>query len=382
MSSNRLEGLTKKPPAKGLKFKPKVVARKSKEERDREAPRVKEEPQDPVIKRGATAGRGRGGRRNQYAGTHMVSLGPLLLGSVAMGNASGTKLGFTLDQTFNSVSPTPEFLLNLRLKERPPKAEGEDAYSDDEDPTKINMTKDYAFADEETVLFPVRPTRAAGARTGVETGLLVALTRESTATPKEETPVKGEKEDEGVVREVETVKSEEPENTPIKSEEPIEVKIDKIKAHKDALESKMEMASDTIETEEANKLLTDHAQLLRTITDKLADVDLADQYMMFQMPRKLPRYSAAGEEVAVPTGQIGRINIHQSGKISIDLGNDNTLAVQKGTSASFLQELVALEMHERGEDDMDVLDELGRAVRGDYARLGMVVDKLIATPLI
>ncbi|EGW35101.1 uncharacterized protein SPAPADRAFT_58243 [Spathaspora passalidarum NRRL Y-27907] len=389
--SNRLESLNSKKPAGspapkgGLKFKPKVVQRKSKEERDKDAPIIKQEQQarQPATRgRGSTRGRGRGGR-NAYAGTHLVTSGPLSAGSVSIGNVNGSKSGLTSDSIYStSMSPTPEFLQNLKLKDRPksvtPGAESEE--DEEDDPTRINMTQQYRFADEETVLFPVRPDR--------------------TEVEKDTTTI--------------TLKSEEPtrENTPafnrespVKSE-PLEDKIEKIKVSKAKLQERINQTDDPTAYEE-NKLLADHQQILDLLTHKFDELSTDevpdDKFILFQLPNHLPEYidkqqdessEVKQEQEQEPSqlavnktnlrGRIGNINIHQSGKISIDLGNGNKLTVAKGAPTNFLQELACIEYDSSvaENEDVEMLDEQGRKVMGKVIRLGTVDEKVIATPYI
>lgn len=368
--SNRLESLNSKPsglspsssgsspaaPTPPKKFKPKVVNRKSKEER--EVP-VEVKHEERKSTRGSTRGRGRGGRNN-YAGTHVVSSGPLSSGSVSMGDSNGTKLGLTADRTFNSVSPTPEFLQNLKLKEKPLKKEttASIAHEDesDDDATKINMTQEYRFADEETVLFPVRPER-----------------------------------------ELEEVRGDTPEVVTSRTQSP-EVKSDP--------DQKVVVPTevDQFEREEQDKMITDHEDLVRYITGKFENTTVdditngvitpetatSDKYLVFQLPNKLPTYtldSSVKQEPGVEEGsglkgQIGHINIHQSGKITINLGNDNNLLVSKGNATSFLQEVVVLERSGKDDEDIEMMDEEGRQVKGSFLRLGEVEEKMIGVPMI
>jgi DNA-directed RNA polymerase III subunit RPC4 len=384
--SNRLESLNSKkstPSSKpSLKFKPKVVARKTKEERAKDAPIVKQE--DPA-RNGSTRGRGsmRGGRgrggRNNYAGTHLVSSGPLSSGSVSIGNVNGSKLGLTADRTFNSVTPTPEFLQNLKQKERPqtksksptPGYESEE----EDDPTKINMTQEYTFDEEETVLFPFRPSR-------------IDVIPESTMPQTKSETQSRESSPEELAS---TTLSEE---ITIKSE-PLEEKLEKIKAVKAELETKITETSDQLDKEEASKLIVDHQEILDLLTqfDGLSTESDSDKYIALHLPKVLPNYgdfpveseknSLAGE-IAQLKGQVGLLNIHQSGKITINLGNDNNLSVARGNPSNFLQELVVIDMHEKKdpEEDYNVMDEDGRKIKGDFIRLGKVYSKIVATPII
>lgn len=389
--SNRLESLNSKKPLLAtpkplLKFKPKAVARKTKEERAKDAPVIKQEPTPrPPRGRGSSRGRGRGGRDN-FAGTHVVSAGPLAAGSVSMGNPNGAKMGLSSDKVYGSVSPSPDFLLKLKLKEGVkvrldvPDALGstvKEADSDDEDPTRINMNKEYRFADEETILFPVRPDRQAD--TSAETVPSREVTAEpvTSATPAEESPLKSE---------------------------PPEEKLQKILDHKEALEARLAVPVDLMDQEEYNMLLDDHQAIVDLLSTKMEQLDtenldsiklespepVHDKYILFQLPKVLPKYgqdeqeelqrsSLAGDGVSL-RGQVGHFNIHQSGKVSINLGNDNVLAVSQGIPTSFLQELAVVELDEKKEDEMEVTDENGLQMRGNLFRLGQVDQKIIATP--
>ena len=99
-------------------------------------------------------------------------------------------------------------------------------------------------------------------------------------------------------------------------------------------------------------------------------------------------------------GQIGKINIHQSGKITIDLGDKNIrLNATKGASTDFLQELAMIEMMEQkdkekekekpegsndieADEDIQMVDDEGRSIKGKLVRLGTISEKIVATPSI
>jgi DNA-directed RNA polymerase III subunit RPC4 len=383
-------GSTQKP---GLKFKPKVVARKSDKERAKDAPVVKQESTGrPTRGRGGARGsrggtRGRGGRFN-YEGTHMVSSGPLSAGSVSLGNVNGSKLGLTSDRTFNSSSPTPEFLQNLKLKQdegtKSP-ASSNDSDDDGDEFAKINMTKPYQFADEETVLFPVRAERDSPEPEHEQLQMQDPIS--VSATPSVEPRIKSE---------------------------PVEEKLERIQEKKSLLETKITAAGDSFEEEEASKLVTDYQQILDLLTGHLSNLSTdsqsedpekrpqtnPDSYFVMHLPKDLPEYvtvksnavkeeqqtdqTDATEPRAGPLrGQIGHINIHQSGKISINLGNDITLCVSKGAPTKFLQELVMIQTTGQiNDDDESMTNEDGQQIVGELLRLGEVENKIIATPLI
>lgn len=422
--SKRLDSLnSKKPstaPKTSLKFKPKTVVRKSKEEREKGAPALKDEhPASTSIRgRGSTRARGRGGRAN-YAGTHVVSAGPLASGSVSMGNHGGSKTGFSQDRTYNndSRSSTPSFLQNLKLKNEPnpksrettPGISHENESDEDEDDfTRINMNKPYRYADEETILFPVRPNR-----------------REESSSSNENTPAPESKE---ATPEAESDSSV---DSRIKSE-PIEDKLEKIKAHKAEIESKISEPVDLLDKEEHDKILDDYQKILEMVTDKIDSMSASDEspddkYVLIHLPKVLPKYTKASEakedspeaidqddedshsknvkqegnnsqaknvdeEVRttfashVPNleGQIGHLNIHKSGKITMNLGNDNNLSVAQGVPSNFLQELIVLDIdqEEHKPEDAEMLNEDGLKVKGNMFRIGQVDGKIIGTPLL
>ncbi|KAK6203465.1 RNA polymerase III (C) subunit [Scheffersomyces amazonensis] len=385
--SNRLESLNSKKapspaPKVALKFKPKVVPRKSKEERAKDAPiQVKEEssgrlPAGNGRGRGSGRGRGRGGRNN-YAGTHLVSSGPLSSGSVSLGNASGSKLGFTKDRAYNtnSVSSTPEFIQNLRLKEgtssKSPGISGNgngngnvaDESDDDDDITKIDMTKQYRFNEEDTQLFPVRPERQD------DQGVSAPASREST-------PVKEEMIDDGAVAvAVDTPQPEVPAASAAAQSYP--------------------------SNEEHDKLLTDHHHIVDLLADRMSELNTDndqedEEFILFQLPKILPQYQPKSTVKAEdPTqndsppsphihGHIGHFNIHQSGKVSINIGNDINLDVTNGAPTTFLQELIVLNVPEtesvQSDPDVEMANEQGQKVKGNIIRLGKVDGKIIATP--
>lgn len=397
--SKRLDSLNSPTPTGGLKsslkFKPKAVARKSEKERAKDAPKVKTEPvvRTPASRgRGNGRGRGRGGRFN-YEGTHMVFAGPLSAGSVSLGNANGSKTGLTSDISYSSVSPTPEFIKSLKLKERPRSASPEKQEQDSDDDvdayTNINMTDGYRFADEETVLFPVRPERD-------------DRNQDEENHNKNNTPVS---------------LSNTPSLEPRVKSEPLEDKMSRIHEEKIKLETKITEASDNYQEEEASKLLNDYQQIVDMLTTKVSNLGTNDiiknedeiepssiqkknenTYFTLQLPKVLPKYVTIDQnpvkveleekkpvaDDAPLRGQIGHINIHQSGKVTINIGNDVVLSVSQGAPANFLQELVIIQQNtpQGSEQDVDMINEDGKTVVGDFIRLGEVENTIIATPLL
>lgn len=408
--SNRLESLSNKKPTgntgkTSLKFKPKTnVTRRSQEERAKDAPvAVKSEHERGSHSgRGSGSGRGRGamrggrggGRGGMYAGTHLVSSGPLSSGSVSIGRgANGSKTGLSRDRVFNSQSPTPEFLKTLKLKElsigdskaasgtgsASGSADARDDFSDDEaqDLTRINMNKEYRFADEETALFPVRPVReeraeaqaatssSSSTESSPEPELVASKSATPTPAPRERTPVKSESTEDSIDATMQQKAQETPK-----------------------LETQIPEPAISIEAQEQFKFQSE----LKGISDLLTYQDDNQNYIVMHLPKIFPRYEEAAEEPAAAEeplfskfssgpyhekGQIGHLNIHKSGKITMNLGNDNVLEISKGMTSSFLQEVVLLDtkVEEREPDS-----EQEEQPKGKIFRLGASTEKLIATP--
>lgn len=330
--SNRLE-LLKKPGKPALKFKPKAVARKSKEDRAKEAPAVKvEEPARtaPASTRGRGGARGgRGGRGGAYVGTHLVSSGPFALGSVGMSNPSTLKTGHTADKVYvGAKALTPGPTDGLQFKRRDGAGDG----SDDEDPTRLNMNRDYALEDSETVLFPVRPHK------DVELLVEPAVVLSATALAP--------------TLRAQTVDS-------VKSESSDEV----------APATPAEPAS----RGEHDKLIDDQ-RLIVDLVWKMDQLATDEQYVMFHLPQ-MAAGTPAGEVATLASpaagnfdGQVGRLNFHKSGKISLTLnGTQTPFDCARGVSLAFLQEVYAV----------DSADD-ARAIH----RLGAVAGKIVATPSI
>ncbi|KAK6896814.1 DNA-directed RNA polymerase III subunit RPC4 [Candida tropicalis] len=488
--SNRLESLNSKKPASGTgstsstpgkgpgakpKFKPKVVVRKSKEERAKVAPTLKTEPttRKPVSNRGrggARGGRGGGRGGRNYAGTHILSNGFLSAGAVSIGNSNGSKLGLTNDLIYGGENGGSEFISGLKLKEEKIRNDSDDEGSGsssegsgNDGRQRINMTKEYRFREEDVVLFPVRPFRDDGIKRKEP---IYNQQQQQVEQSNEEIKLKTEPglEDSATPMPISLTQSRE---STVKSEN-IDEKLEMIKESKSKLESKI-VQGDPYAIEESNKLITDYQQILDIVTGKLdkllsvpttikhkvkkektaddievdnedgeADNDDDDEfveeeeiiepdenYVLFQLPKHLPSYNRAptlvklekgvkpvdepynAEEISqlathtsALRGQIGKINIHQSGKITIDLGDKNIrLNATKGASTDFLQELAMIEMMEQkdkekekekpegsndieADEDIQMVDDEGRSIKGKLVRLGTISEKIVATPSI
>ncbi|PSK35615.1 hypothetical protein C7M61_004404 [Candidozyma pseudohaemuli] len=377
--SNRLDSLNpKKSGSKpALKFKPKVVARKSKEDRDKNAPIVKtEEKPNPPPTRGRGGARGRGrGRGGAYVGTHLVSSGPLASSAVGSGPVATSKTGLTSDKVYGSGGKEQaDPLQNLKLKSRTQTDSVQGEESDDEGGlTKINMSKEYQFDESETVLFPVRPYKdeekaAVKAAIPLSSTVSASSSRAPSRTPRPEL---------------------------VKSESSEDIKIEATPG------PVAERVGDTVENDEHDRLIDDQRAIVDLVTGKFAGLKAEDSgtrapgnYFMVHLPQ-ISKDSETDEKMetdsttsslALPTladfqGQIGQLNFHRSGKITMSIGANTTLNVAQGVPSNFLQELYVIEAADKPkDDDEEVLDERGQKIAGNVHRLGEVTAKLVATP--
>lgn len=359
--SNRLESLNAKKAARpALKFKPKAVARKSKEDREKEAPAVKsEEPPRSAPTRGRGGSRGRGrGRGGAYVGTHLVSSGPLAMGSVSMGGAA-TKTGLSHDRIYGTDSSHSDPLAHLKLASRKSKSATPDGEADsDDDATSINMGKEYAFDESEVVLFPVRPHKDAAA---AATPAPVELARPSRAPTAES--VKSEALDEVAPNEVAPAPAG---------------------------------PDDALETAEHDRHIDDQRHIVDMLAAQLGglktDALPAHQYFVMHLPQMVPQAAAESETrtpfaspaVQTAAGQVGSLNFHKLGKITLRVGG-MALEATGGVPSSFLQEVVVLDSHDakrQADDDAVMLDADGAKIGGNIFRLGEVVSKIVATPVV
>lgn len=381
-TSSRLDSLSRRstPVVKpSLKFKPKTVARRTKEERDADAPTATETKRTPHAIRGnAARGRGsaRGGRGGRaLAGTHLVQAGPL---------ASGNVLNETRQNMSRSAthSPTPEFLSKLMKREGDGSTrEGSASLDSDDDEgnlTKINMNKEYKFAPEDSELFPVRAPRADHIDTEVK------IKPETQEVPSRSTTPES----------VLDGMNDETLPTSVK-DEPLDKGLnDILKEKDDQLHKKLnqlELNTSYIPPDalddagHSEKRLNDHKDIVKQILE-IDNKD--DKYMFFQLPRVLPEFKKPQEDSAIEEehgepklktengqtrqsepqqesleGKIGTLRVHKSGKVTMKIGNV-VMDVTRGSKTTFLQEVVMLD---RGEDKASYL-------------MGHVQDKIVVTP--
>ena len=183
------------------------------------------------------------------------------------------------------------------------------------------MTQKYRFNEEDTVLFPVRPFRDDG----------ITRAENEIATPDVE--IKQEPNDSTAESTPMPISLTQSRETTVKSEL-IEEKIEQIKETKSKLEKKIAQGGDSFVSEETDKVISDHQQILDILTgkfDKLStktedshqkqqtqkddvddiDVELEndkteinfdDQYVLFQLPKHLPTYTQPPSAVKLEPG--------------------------------------------------------------------------------
>lgn len=369
--SNRLDSLSSKTkPA--LKFKPKAVARKSKEDREKDARVIKTEeaPRATRGRGGARGGRGRGGA---LAGTHMVMAGPLSMGSVALRELRQNKMHRPHGK-FNASDEQSSTTVLAKMMSR---VRGDDSAkhdSDDEDHKagRIDMGKEYACARDEALLFPVRPDRDSEA--GIDSMAIASepvLVVLSAAASRVQTAdsLKSEATD-----------SVAPESPPV-----------------------VDVASDCTRAEQ-DRLIDDQRSILDFVTLRLGAHKIKDMgdraasdasLIMFQMPQILPAQCDSVSECNSPfssnttqtfSGQVGSLNFHYSGKISIRMNNGSVYECYKGATPSFLQEVYAVDSlsARKTAEELDSGSEVKNTdnvkVAGEIHRLGEVVGKIVAKP--
>lgn len=362
-TSSRLDSLSRRstPGTKpGLKFKPKVVARRSKEERDAEAPvtsSIDGNKNDKSARGNANRGRGgvrggRGGRGGRaLAGTHLVQAGPLASGNIL----SDTTQSFTRSAT---TSTTPDYLSHLVKRENGSRSASVGLDSDDEDdPAKINMSKEYKFDPEHTELFPVRPVRNEHVEPGDHKPSSANAAVERSESPESVTSASGS--DSGLVKEEPQEKDL---NTVLHEKDTeLQKKLNDLQLQNEFLSVDLTEAKE--ETERLNK---DHRSIVKAIID--ADNN-PERFLFVQLPRVLPKFeedevkatNAASEvevkaesdgdvtmtkdktsstdEVDQLEGLVGKLRVHKSGKLTMKLGNV-VMDVGKGSQTEFLQEVV------------------------------------------
>lgn len=396
--SGRLPSLNSSSGKPTLKFKPKVVARRTKEEREASAPKIKSEESNKPFndkkhnhaKTTATANKQR--RMARFlSNTHVISSGPLAAGNFVSEKGSDMRRGFIKTEG-GTTSLVHSGLQNI---------EGGEANSDDEDfdgkdkehgaksKSKFNMGREYAVhniededendensdgsgdLDEEALqarrveeLFPVRPLRIR--HEDLEVVEKKVQESISDATTREVTPA---------------VKTEEGTENANDLQQILDHKQANLQERLKDLSLQNQFQSlDQAETlQEIRTMINDHL----LITKKLNKINnKPGRFILFQLPSELPQFedvtpkgeleeSATKEEEEAdkqpkkqepsksadpPLGNVGSIRVHKSGKLSVKIGNV-IMDISRGAETTFLQDVVSINESE----ETSCLENLGRA---------------------
>ncbi|GAV50258.1 hypothetical protein ZYGR_0U01140 [Zygosaccharomyces rouxii] len=379
----------------GLKFKPKVAARRSKEEREASAPKLESDegpkPNDkkkPMNKR--MTGPGSQNRRmaRYLNNTHVVSTGPLAAGNFVGDKGGGPKRAFTkLEGGGGGASP----LVLQGLKKMggndddDDDEEDDEGGEDDEDKKKssaqnrFNMGKEYSIhdlngsedeegegtpdMDEETwralkteELFPIRPVRYRHQDLEVlqnvdkEASTSDLTTREPTPAALKQEPVDS---------------ANELQDTLKQKDSELHKKLNEL-----SLAQEFQSLDQNEFVAEVKSMTEDHDRIwkkLNKINNK------PNRFVLFQLPPKLPEFehnvirpepiateqptevkedddgkkttkkkdAEPAEPLPPLAGRIGSIRVHKSGRLSAKIGNV-VMDISRGTETTFLQDAVTI----------------------------------------
>lgn len=399
--SGRLPSLNSSSGKPSLKFKPKAVARRTKEEREASAPKIKAEEAPKPFHDKKRDNRKNNGTSNQQRrlakflnNTHVISSGPLAAGNFVSEKGSDMRRGFIKSEGGMS-SLVQTGLRNL---------DNGDTVSDDDNDedkdkeqgangkSKFNMGREYVIheiaddddevesdnsgeLDEEALqakrveeLFPVRPLRIRHEDLEVvEKKVQESL---SDATSREVTPAPG-------VKKEETEGYSELKEIVMQNETALKDKLKNLK-----LESQFQSLDENETILEMKSLAADQFSISKKL-NKLNNKP--NRFILFQLPSKLPDFedmspkTDEGEDepmtevtdnseekedsskkpsakadsssskkegpVIVPQeslqGNVGSIRVHKSGKISVKIGN-TIMDACRGAETTFLQDVIAL----------------------------------------
>ncbi|GME79819.1 unnamed protein product [Ambrosiozyma monospora] len=403
MPPKRLDSITR-PTSSGaatgskpaLKFKPKVVARKTKEERE-----ASKTVHKPGINRKAHQHHGPkpkpGGKRipKHLQNTTIVSSGPLSSGAVSLGGSTGAS-----HARMRNNSPVPDFLKKLKDGEKGPKKikslggdydddDDEDNFIADDDTARINMSKEYQWDEADTEFFPVRAERIEHHEYGEEPtpdkSIKTEFHRASSVIPSEpetrEASVKPEE-----------VKLENAPGGDLSEFVNFEVleEVDNSSTKQESSEEAVNSINGYQERQESKRLKEDYESILSYLRNTKLDTDTEeeashkrknDSYMFVQLPDVLPTFKDPNSSVKpevkqeddvsriysdkenkIPDGIIGSLRYHKSGKITMKIGNA-ILDVTRGGTASFVQDVIVVNEEEK-----------------KFFDIGHINEKIIATP--
>lgn len=330
----------------GLKFKPKLVARRTKEERDKSAP-VVVESQDPMRRKTrGTVTRGRGRGRGAPAGTHMVVAGPLSHG--VQGHVGGDS------RTRSTPLPSSTASTSEALKKLHGKSGSDDEFEVD-DTTVIDVNTKFEL-NQDTELFPVRAPRVEHQENGeadvkIETdpNLLPGNTTTSREVSLKPEPMSDDETGAFTATPLE-IKEQSATPEPISSLDPLQEKEEKSKLTKDYEHIKQLMEQMNVSKDDDGDVSMEPQSLSKPL--------------FFQLPNTLPTFEGVGSEMHNLNGIIGSLRVHKSGRTTVKIGNV-IMDVAEGGKSPVFQELIAIN-HDKKE----------------IYNLGSVENKLIVTPSI
>lgn len=402
--SGRLPGLNQGKPATGssLKFKPKVVARRSKEERDATAPKVEEVKQAVERKKYGQRPQNNQKRQPKYLNnTRVITSGPLAAGNFSGGpskingfiKAEGSQSSL-LQQGLKAVGSDEEgdmsdsedakygkrINMGKEFTEEDFKKETEDIF--EEDDNDVDMDEEFRRSKQLADLFPVRAVRihhdkVDSMKKAVQESMTDPNTRDPTPGPVKLEPESSSDVLSGVVRQ-------------------------KQQALKDNLQHlKLQNEFQSVDAEEAlretNLLFQDYKHIYKKL-NKINDVP--NKFIFFQFPSNLPEFQRPTKKIPLelkpediteeqlkdkakntekaeksntniksksqtkepeqPTiGKIGAIRVHQSGRMSVKIGNV-VMDISRGAESTFLQDVISLDLEGEEAELLGQID--GRAV--------------------
>ncbi|KAH3902670.1 related to DNA-directed RNA polymerase III subunit RPC4 [Saccharomycodes ludwigii] len=392
--TGRLPTLSSKDNRPSLKFKPKAIARKSKEEREAAAAKIKTEEKDSFNNKNY-----HGDNKKKYSkrlpgikkqprylqNTHVISSGPLAAGNFVSGGSSRTTSFFRKGDQASAAAT----LLKKGIA-----GKDADEENDDDNGTgiaKLNMGREYKTLDilssddddddddggneEENnngnennasepstsaamnsedphliSMFPVRPIRINHEE--INTAKIEVQQSMSTTTSKEPTP--------GFIK-LEEINNEN--NLLEKKKAELNKRLEKMNLGNEFKSVNVEES-----LEEMKLMVKDYIH----INKKLEKVHNSDrQFLAFQIPPIFPTTTVVEDStnknttITPLTGNIGRLRIHKSGKITIKIAGV-VMDITKGSETSFIQDVVALDSH-----DEETVEHLGQ-----------IESKIIAIPKI
>lgn len=397
--SGRLPSLKDSKPS--LKFKPKVVARRSKEEREASVPKVKVEDKNELDKKKNRTKKVPPTQKKRVPkylnNTHVITSGPLAAGnfvadknsmmkakifgnSMAKGEEGTSSLiqkGLeTIDNEHDdsdeeigageenkaSSSRTKKFNMGKELTYKEFISHEQEVQEVDEDESEggddDNMEVDDARRIEQ--LFPIRPLRVKHEDTealkkAVQESMSENPTRDPTPGPALIKEEPGLSEDQMLKQVL------------VKKENELKGKLEELKLEAEANNDMTELEIEKLQIE------NDHIRILKNI-ERINNKP--NKFMIFQLPPKLPEFKVTPtkqennemdqESMEVDstkedkkqkkkpvvtlepelTGNIGSIRIHKSGRLSVKIG-DVIMDISKGAESNFMQDIIRFNEHEQ-----------------------------------